>query len=229
LIAAVNASFDGLAITYADVLHCYGGLRPLVETQTEETYTSSRKYEIHDHLGDGLDRLLTVEGGKWTTSRHLAEKVIDRVQKKTALPVSPSVSERKYLKGSRILDMNAFLRRSTAAHRDFSERTVAYLAQIYGTQFNAVLDLARQNPSLAEPMNAQGDILAQAVYAARYEMALTLKDIVLRRTGIATIGHPGEDILRRLARTVADDLGWDEERVQQEVEQASAMLRIPVD
>ncbi len=229
LIAAVNASFEGLAITYADVRHCYGGLRPLVETQTEETYTSSRKYEIHDHQQDGLDHLMTVEGGKWTTSRHLAEKVIDRVREKTALPIPPSVSERKYLKGSRIRDMNAFLQRSKAAHPDFSESTVAYLGQIYGTQFNAVLELARQDAALAAPMNAQGDILAQAVYAARHEMAITLKDIVLHRTGIATLGNPGEDILQRVARAVADDLGWDQKRVQQEVEQTNVMLQIPVD
>lgn len=229
LIATVNASFEGLAITYADVLHCYGGLRPLVETQTEETYTSSRKYEIHDHQGDGLDRLMTVEGGKWTTSRHLAEKVIDRVREKTTLPVPPSVSERKYLKGSRIRDMRAFLQRCRAATPDFSENTAAYLGQIYGTQFNAVLELARQDAALAEPMNAQGDILAQAVYAARHEMALTLKDIVLHRTGIATLGNPGEAILRRVARAVADDLGWDEDRVREEVEHTNAILQIPED
>jgi len=229
LIATVNASFEGLSITYADVRHCYGGLRPLVETQTEETYTSSRKYEIHDHQGDGLGHLMTVEGGKWTTSRHLAEKVIDQVREKTTLPIPPSVSARKYLKGSRIRDMNAFLRRCIAAAPDFSETTVAYLGQIYGTHFRTILDLARQDAALAEPMNAQGDILAQAVYAARHEMALTLKDIVLHRTGIATLGNPGEDILQRVARAVADDLGWDEKRVQQEVEQTNVMLQIPVD
>ena len=41
-------------------------------------------------------------------------------------------------------------------------------------------------------------------------MVFTLNDIVLRRTGIATIGSPGETILRRVAETVAPDLGWDE-------------------
>ena len=98
------------------------------------------------------------------------------------------------------------IERTIAANRDFAEDTVAYLGQIYGTDVQAVLDLARQDKTLAEPLNAQGDILAQAVYAARHEMALTLKDIVLHRTGIATLGNPGEAILQRVARAVADDL-----------------------
>jgi len=229
LIVAVNASFDGLSLTLADVRHCYGGLRPLVETQTAETYKSSRKYEIHDHAGEGLDHLISVEGGKWTTSRHLAEKVIDLVREKTALPIPPSVSERKYLEGSAIRDMDTFLRQAIAANRDFAEDTVAYLGQIYGTLYPEVLDLARQDKTLAEPLNAQGDILAQAVYAARHETTHTLTDIVLRRTGIATIGSPGEAILRRVAETVAPELGWDDTRIQQEVSKTAAFLKIPED
>ena len=229
LIAAVNGSFDGLSLTLADVRHCYGGLRPLVETQTAETYKSSRKYEIHDHKGDGLDHLISVEGGKWTTSRHLAEKVIDLVREKTVLPIPPSVSERQYLAGSAIRDMNAFRHQTIAANPDFAEDTVAYLGQLYGTDLQAILELARQDKTLAEPMNAQGDILAQAVYAARHEMAHTLRDIVLRRTGIATLGSPGETILRQVAETVAPELGWDGTRIEQEVDDTIAFLKIPED
>jgi glycerol-3-phosphate dehydrogenase len=229
LIAAVNASFDGLSLTLADVRHCYGGLRPLVETQTAETYKSSRKYEIHDHRRDGLDHLITVEGGKWTTSRHLAEKVIDLVREKTVLPIPPSISERQYLAGSAIRDMHTFRRRTVAANRDFAESTITYLGEIYGTDIQAVLDLARQDKALAEPMNAQGDILAQAVYAARHEMVFTLNDIVLRRTGIATIGSPGKAVLQRVAEAVAPDLGWDNTRIQQEVSKTAAFLKIPED
>ena len=229
LIAAVNGSFDGLSLTLADVRHCYGGLRPLVETQTAETYKSSRKYEIHDHHRDGLDHLISVEGGKWTTSRHLAEKVVDLVREKTVLPIPPSISERQYLAGSAIRDMHTFRRRTVAANRDFAADTVTYLGEIYGTDIQAILDLARQDKALAEPLNAAGDILAQAVHAARHEMAHTLNDIVLRRTGIATLGSPGKAILRRVAEAVAPDLDWDDARIQQEVDKTIAFLKIPED
>lgn len=229
LIAEVNASFSGLAIAYEDVQHCYGGLRPLVEDQTEETYASSRKYEIYDNARDGLNGLWTVEGGKWTTSRHLAENVVDRLKDKIDRPIRLSLSNRTYLAGSDIRDITVFMDRVKNEYGDFPEETRVYLAQIYGTAVGDVLALARQHPPLAEPLNDAGDILAQAVYAARHEMALTLKDIVLRRTGIATLGNPGEAVLRKVAETVAGELGWDEDRVEREVEETNAFLKIPTD
>ncbi|MBL0716304.1 MAG: glycerol-3-phosphate dehydrogenase/oxidase [Desulfosarcina sp.] len=229
LIAEVNASFSGLAIKYEDVRHCYGGLRPLVESRTAETYNASRKYEIHDHRLEGLAGLLTVEGGKWTTSRHLAEKVIDGLVETTTLPVGRSISARQYLRGGAIRDMNAHIARLKAQNRDFDDDTLDCLGRIYGTTCEAVLDLAREDHALAEKLNEEGELLAQAVYAVRHEMAQTLMDIVLRRTGIATLGNPGEDVLHRVARAVAGDLGWDDARVRQEVETTMAFLQIQLD
>ncbi len=229
LIAEVNASFDGLAIEYDDILHSYGGLRPLVESRVRETYIASRRYEIHDNIVDGLQGLMTVEGGKWTTSRHLAEKVIDHLRDKAAFPIRSSVSGQTYLKGSEIRDIQTFIRRINQENRDFDADTVTYLGRIYGKACSDVLSLARQTPALAMRLNDDGEILAQAIYAVRYEMAFTLMDIVLRRTGIATLGHPGKDMLRRVARAVAGDLDWSDARVEKEVETTAAFLRIPVD
>jgi glycerol-3-phosphate dehydrogenase len=228
LMSEVNASFDGLAIKYEDILYCYGGLRPLVESRIKETYAASRKYEIHDHAADGLNGLITVEGGKWTTSRHLAEKVINNLRNKTTVPPGRSVSSGKYLNGSDIRDINAFISRIKRENRDVDTDTVAYLGQVYGTEFEGVLSLARQKPALMQRLNDDGEILAQAVYAVRHEMAYTLKDIVLRRTGIATLGHPGADVLGRVARAVSGDLGWDDVRVKKEIETTTAFLQIPV-
>jgi glycerol-3-phosphate dehydrogenase len=220
-------AFSGLRLTYADVLHCYGGLRPLVENQTSATYNASRRYEIHDHQRDGLQGLITVEGGKWTTSRHLAEKVIDRLVTTTALPVSRSVSARQYLRGCAIRDMDTHLAELRKRHPDFDGDTLDNLGRLYGTDCKAVLELTRMDTALAGKLNSEGEILAQAVYAVRYEMAQTLLDIILRRTGIATLGNPGEQILHRVAATVAPELNWDANRITQEVQTAMNFLAIP--
>jgi glycerol-3-phosphate dehydrogenase len=227
LIVEVNASFEGVALRYEDVRHCYGGLRPLVATRNRETYRASRKYELHDHRKEGLEGLITVEGGKWTTSRHLAEKVVDGLWETTDLPLDHSVSERRYLADCRIRDTAAFFHRIIRDNPDFAPDTVAYLGRIYGTGYGEILALARERPELARPLNDQGDILAQAVFAARQEMACTLEDIVLRRTGIATLGNPGREALQQVAATVADDLGWDAARIEREVEETTAALEIP--
>ena len=228
LIQEVNGSFEGLSLTLDDVLYSYGGLRPLVESRAKETYRSSRKYEIHDNAIDGIDGLLTVEGGKWTTSRGLAEKTIDLLRDKFVIAVGPSVSARQHLKGSEIWDMNVYLARLREENRDFHGTTVECLGRLYGTECGKVLALARRENSLAEPLNSDGELLAQVVYGVRYEMARTLKDMVLRRTGIATLGNPGKKILLRVAEVIARELNWDQEKILEEVESTLAFLRVPL-
>ena len=227
LILEVNGSFEGLNLTLDDVLYSYGGLRPLVESRAKETYRSSRKYEIHDNSINGIEGLFTVEGGKWTTSRGLAEKTIDRLREKFDISVGPSVSARQHLKGSEIRDMNAFLARMRSENRDFHGNTVECLGRLYGTECVKVLELARRENLLAEHLNSDGELPAQVVYGVHYEMARTLKDMVLRRTGIATLGNPGKKSLLRVARVMARELNWDQERIFEEVENTLAFLRVP--
>ena len=59
----------------------------------------------------------------------------------------------------------------------------------YSTEYADILKLAREDKALAETLNVDGEILAEVVYAIRQEMARTLSDIVMRRTGIGTLGQ----------------------------------------
>jgi len=230
LIDDVNACFDVEKITIDDVLHTYGGLRPLVEDQTEETYTSSRKYEIYDNAPDGLDGLITVEGGKYTTSRNLAQNVMNIVWKK--LPEKAfghTITDRIYLKGSEIRDMNRFINSLKQDRSDFKQETTEYLGRNYGTESGEVFAIADKDKTLAETLNSDGEIMAQVVYAAKNEMALKLSDIVLRRTGIATLGNPGEQTLRKVANVAGKVLGWNKKRIGIELAETIRLLEIPAD
>ena len=90
-----------------------------------------------------------------------------------------------------------------------------------------MLEIARKDKTLAEVVNADGEIFAQLAYATRNEMAYTLSDIVLRRTGIATLGNPGEEILRKVACVAAAELKWDDARVSDEPERTVKLLEVP--
>ena len=94
---------------------------------------------------------------------------------------------------------------------------------------DGVLEIARGNKKLAEPLNADGEMLAQVVYAIRHEMAKTLKDIILRRTGIGTLGNPGEKVLATVAETAAKELKWNRARVMKELAEARKALSVPKD
>jgi glycerol-3-phosphate dehydrogenase len=53
--------------------------------------------------------------------------------------------------------------------------------------------------------------------AVRHEMALTLEDVVVRRTGLGAAGHPGDEVVRRCAELMQAELGWSPERVEDEI------------
>jgi glycerol-3-phosphate dehydrogenase len=229
LIEEVNETLGSDVIFRKDVLYTYGGLRPLVEDESADTYGASRRYEIHDNAADGLEGLITVEGGKFTTSRNLAEKAVDLVEKKLKKRHAASPTAKRYLWGSQIPDFQNFMLEIKHKNRDFGVNTLEYLGRNYGTEFEPVLDLARQDKSLAEPINADGELLAQAVYAVKNEMARTLSDVVLRRTGIATLGNPGDEVLEKVARIAGGLLGWDEARMSRELDITRQVLKVPTE
>lgn len=52
--------------------------------------------------------------------------------------------------------------------------------------------------------------------AVRNEMCLRLSDFLFRRTWLGHLGFPGEEPLELMAATMAEQLGWDRERVEKE-------------
>src|SRR5690606_27871694 len=97
-----------------DVRWFYGGLRPLVETGDgeDDTYSKSRRSEVYDHARtDGIDNLLSCLGGKWTTSRHLAEKVMELVGDKLGRTLPECTTDKTPLPGGNTGAWDSFLSR----------------------------------------------------------------------------------------------------------------------
>jgi len=105
--------------------------------------------------------------------------------------------------------------------------TLDYLSRNYGTEYADILNLAREDKTLAEKLNADGEILAEVTFAVRHEMARTLSDIIMRRSGIGTLGNPGEDVLLKVAAIAAKELNWTVEKVEQEIKATVDLLKIP--
>jgi glycerol-3-phosphate dehydrogenase len=51
----------------------------------------------------------------------------------------------------------------------------------------------------------------------------------MRRTGIGTLGNPGEEVLRKVADVAARELRWDKEKTEKEIAAVVHLLKIPVD
>ncbi len=227
LLERVNAGFGPGDLGPGDVLYAYGGLRPLVESGGGGTYRSSRRYQVLDHAAGGLQGLISVEGGKYTTSRGLALEVVEMAGRKLGRRPGPSRSHRLLLTGCRVPELERFLAQAPRRLAGASPVTARTLARLYGEQDHRVWELARGQPGLERVLNREGEVLAQVVYAVRHEMALTLSDILLRRTGLGTLGHPGRRVLEAVLEVAARELGWDRARREEEMARARAALRVP--
>lgn len=228
VIDTLNKYYGDGNLQYSDVLFAYGGLRPLVDDPSHESYESSRKYEVHDNLKDGIEGLITVEGGKYTTSRNLAYHVMELVQKKLHIKLKESITYNNYLSGCEIRDMEQFMiKLHTRYDKHFSFKTVEYTGRNYGTVCQEIFKLASENPELSEVLNNDGEMMAEVYFAIRNEMAKTLKDIFLRRTGLGTLGHPGNETIEKVTALAAKMLDWNQEKIKQEKESLENIFRLP--
>ncbi len=88
----------------------------------------------------------------------------------------------------------------------------------YGYAARDVLMLAAERGELAQPiLPGHPDLLAEAVFAARREQALTVGDVLLRRTRLGLTGAralcaPGEQAPERVAAVLGEERGWDPAR-----------------
>jgi glycerol-3-phosphate dehydrogenase len=95
---------------------------------------------------------------------------------------------------------------------------VEHLVTLYGLRAKEVVDRVRRDPSGAEricPRNP--DLAAQVTVAVEREWAMTLADLLLRRTGIGTSACLGLDCAERAAALMGSAAGWDSDRQAGEV------------
>ena len=227
LLDDVNSAFGDGNLTFKDIKFAYGGLRPLVEDQVEGTYQSSRRYEIYDNAQEGFNGLITVEGGKYTTSRNLAVNVMKLVEKKLQHKLPPSITHTRHLIGCQIKDLKAFFNTVYSSYPSFNKNTLEVCAKYYGSEVDALMRIAQSNKKYREIVTHDGEILAEVIYAIRHEMARTLSDIVFRRTGICTAGNPGNDVLTLVAETAAKELKWDKKELNRQLKSVQQRLQLP--
>ncbi len=96
------------------------------------------------------------------------------------------------------------------------------LVNFYGSRIDEVLATADERQGEREALLKRlspgtATIGAQVVHAVRHEMALHLDDVVFRRTGLGTLGHPGVPAIKQAAELMRAELGWDETELANEI------------
>jgi glycerol-3-phosphate dehydrogenase len=196
-------------ITRDDVTGVWAGLRPLVKgAGSARTADLSRRHSIRT----SDTGLVTVTGGKLTTYREMASDTVDVVAR------AVGVRARSRTKRMELLGASGF-DRLPASHPD------AHLSRRYGSEMAELKALIALDPSLAEPLvPGLRYVRAEAVHAVRKEMAITLIDVLARRTR-AHLHDRGACLAAApdIAELLGQELGWTVAEVARQVDDYRAM------
>jgi glycerol-3-phosphate dehydrogenase len=229
LLNDVNEGLPGAGLTRADVCHAFAGLYPLTEaTLSDDVYQGTGEYQIVDHAArDHVEGCVSMLGAKFTTARRLAERTTDLALRKLGRPAVPSVTGSTPLTGGDIRDLAAFASDTERRYGHLGPEVVAHLVASYGSEVDAVLS-APGDPTgtLARLTPERESLEAEVDFAVEREMAVTLEDVVFRRTGLGTVGHPGLPCLRRCADIIGIRLGWGENQKDQQIRQTERQFPI---
>ena len=145
-----------------EILSMWSGLRPLVRKGgSTKTSQLSRDHTILvSRTG-----MVTVVGGKWTTYRRMGQDAVDRACAVAGLPKRLTHTLEMKLHG-------------------WSDRpATGAWEQVYGSDLPKLEELSEKDPSLNELLHPRLPYkLREVVWAARFEKARTVEDVLARRT-----------------------------------------------
>lgn len=160
-----SARYLARAPQRSDVRSVWVGLRPLVKPSADDGEATRKLSREHTIIVAGSG-LVTVTGGKWTTYRAMAEDVIARCQAAGLIKThSPSRTDQFPLVGAPAVKANA----GAMANKPG--------LSAYGTESALVASLPGHDHELLPGLTE-----AMVRFAARYEYARTVEDILARRS-----------------------------------------------
>jgi len=123
--------------------------------------------------------------------------------------------------------MESFIKQLVLRYPQFSEATINYIGRNYGLECHTIFRLAMHDKPLMEVLTEDGEILAEVVYVIKKELAFTLSDIFFRRTGIGTLGYPGDKAFNIVVDKAKEYLNWDDKRTQDEINSVMSKFKLP--
>jgi glycerol-3-phosphate dehydrogenase len=202
VLEALNAAIT-TRVTREHVTGVWSGLRPLVRAEgSGKTKDLSRRHKV----STSNSGVISIIGGKLTTYRKMAEDTVDEALK-TLGRSARCKTKRLRLRGA----------------ADASTAPTKHLRTRYGSDWTEVQGIIDADPTMSRPLVAGLPYCrAEAIHAVRFEYARTVDDVLSRRTrallldrGAALAAAP------EVARLLATELGWNDARVEIEVQRFS--------
>lgn len=185
-------------ITPADVVWSYAGVRPLYDDHTADAKAVTRDYVLDLKHDRSTPPLLSVFGGKITTSRKLAEHAMEKLLPAMGRDVTPSWTASAPLPGGDFADFEDYLKTFRQLHPSLSADLSYRLVRAYGTRAERFA-----SADMGEDLGG-GLSEAEAQYLLHHEWARSAEDILWRRSRMGL--HVPEGTAERLDKYLQSQL-----------------------
>ena len=183
--------------TRADVKSVFSGLRPLAAP--EDNGSATKEISRHHKVTVSTSGLVSILGGKWTTYRKMSEDLINTAQSVGGLPERACITHSLPIHG---YDYNS----------DWSNPM-----HVYGTDIDKISALDEEgNTSLSEAVHLTKN---QIIWAVREEMAMTVEDVLARRTRTLFLNAAeAKNLAAQVAQIMAEEMGEDQNWIENQIE-----------
>ena len=218
-----NRAFPALRLTRAEVTLVHRGIVPATARQGPADSRGGpadllQAPMVLDHTREGAPGAMTVVGTKYTTARAVGARAARLAANVLGASPRPSDTASVMLPGAGIADHEALtIETARAVGLEVAPPIIRHITAIYGDRCAAIVRLMAERSDWRMPLVPGRPVVgAEVIHAIRAEMACTLADIVIRRTELGAMGHPGDEIVAAGAAIAAEELGWTaEERARQ--------------
>lgn len=197
--------------TRVNIVASWSGLRPLVrDPKASDSAHILRDFVIEESAAG----LFSIVGGKWTSYRRMAEKLVDRVVTTQHFPAHACRTRELPIHGAEHWQPQGW--RKLVEEFSLPEMTARHLHQNYGSCASEIARLAGQG--LVAPLTDELPCIeAEVVYACRYELAERLVDVLARRLPLALIDQRlTRQVAPRVLELMRAEKGWDAQRCSAE-------------
>ncbi len=215
----INSAYPQAALKLADVCHVHYGFLPVHQGKSNQVKLVRRSQVLDHQRADKVSGLLSVVGVKYTSARHTAQQAVDLAVQQLGIKARACQTHLTPLFGGHIACFADFWATAQQENAALSEPTLRRLVYNYGDQYHKVLAYRDEQETQADPDSDDSLLRAEVRHAVREEMAVTLADVLLRRTEFGAAGDPGAHCIQQCAATMAAELGWQPARMQQEIDE----------
>jgi len=197
----------------SDVLGRYSGVRTLRNETEENASKLSREWE----LDEPLENLLMPIGGKYTSARADAAKIVERVFQRLKQADPGCTTGRRPMPWAPLGDFDAWRKRQCdrGLALGLDAECADWAALRFGVKIRHYHRLLGKRPELATRITPELPFTrAEVLHAVNYEMAQTAQDVLRRRIPLMLFSQQSAAITESCVQLLEQEFDWRDERLE---------------